>query len=100
MCTVDTNIDNTCDINFKSSNSSNLLLNEDVDVIDESHKITPLLSPSPFKTTSKFWLIVIKNYYVQFKLKLYYVTYLYNFLRECCTACVGSVLYTRNKTNL
>ncbi|CAI6352458.1 unnamed protein product [Macrosiphum euphorbiae] len=52
MCTVDTNIDNTCDINFKSSNSSNLLLNEDVDVIDESHKITPLLSPSSFKTTN------------------------------------------------
>ncbi|XP_060870265.1 protein PFF0380w-like isoform X3 [Metopolophium dirhodum] len=52
MCTIDTNIDNICDINFKSSISSNLLLNQDMDVIDESHKFTPSLSPSPFETTN------------------------------------------------
>lgn len=75
MCTIDTNIDNICDINFKSSISSNLLLNQDMGVIDESHKFTPSLPPSPFETTSKFWLLIIRNHHVQFKLKLYYVIY-------------------------
>eukprot|EP00102_Acyrthosiphon_pisum_P026471 XP_016663681.1 PREDICTED: protein PFF0380w isoform X2 [Acyrthosiphon pisum] len=53
MCTIDTNITNIiCDTNFKSSISSNLLLNEDMDVIDESHKFTPSLSPSPQTTNT------------------------------------------------
>jgi len=71
MCSIDTNNDNICDINFKSSICSNLLLKQNMDVIDESHKFTP----SPFKTTSKFWLLIIKMYYAQLKLKLYYVIY-------------------------
>lgn len=75
MCTIDTNIDNICDINFKLSTCSNSLLKQDMDVIDEFLKFSPSLSPSPFKTTSKFWLLIIKYYYVQFKLKLYYVIY-------------------------
>ncbi|KAL4084433.1 hypothetical protein QTP88_028255 [Uroleucon formosanum] len=52
MCTIDTNIDNICDINFKLSTCSNSLLKQDMDVIDEFLKFSPSLSPSPFKTTN------------------------------------------------
>jgi len=48
MCTVDTNIDNICSINFDSSTCSDLLLKQDMDVIKVSDKCIP------YKTTSKF----------------------------------------------
>ncbi|XP_022179933.1 protein PFF0380w-like isoform X10 [Myzus persicae] len=49
MCAIDTDIDDICDVNFKSSICSNLLLKQDMDVIDDSHN-KPL--PSLFTTTN------------------------------------------------
>lgn len=46
MCTVDTNIDNICSINFDSSTCSDLLLKQDVDVSKVSDKCIP------YKTTN------------------------------------------------
>lgn len=53
ICTIDTNIDDICDINtinFNSSISSDLLIKQDMDVINKLDKSKLL----PFKTTSMF----------------------------------------------
>jgi len=58
MCTVDTNIDNICSKNFDSSTCSDLLLKQDMDVIKVSDKCIP------YKTTSKYWFLILKNNHV------------------------------------
>lgn len=73
MFTTNTNVDDICDVNLRSSICSNLPLKQDMDVIDKSRKFTP--SSSPFKTISKFWFLIIKAIYVKFKLKIFYVIY-------------------------